>query len=270
MWLFGIIGLLIFILAKFIYSIKPEHIIFIQYLWLFYTIFLVVITTWWTWHIKRQIESLKTNKTISDFPISLEEFKHVDNSLRYISRKLEAQEMDWWQQKARQADENLGLIKENSTDPLTGVANRRQLEKYLSQVLGKTTPLSLVMLDIDHFKKVNDTYGHQVGDEVLQHFARTVQKAIRPGDFVARYGGEEFTIICRAALDNAVSVAERVRQAVESTPANTSAGEVRITSSQGVAEYKEGDTAKALKERADTALYEAKETGRNRVVVSEE
>ncbi|OPX92841.1 MAG: Response regulator PleD [Pelotomaculum sp. PtaB.Bin104] len=268
MWLFGVVGILIFLMAKFIYSVKPEHIIYIQYLWLLYTIMLVGLTTWWTRHIKNQIESLKTDKPIFDFPIGIREFKHVNNSLLYISRKLEAQEMGWWEQKARQADENLGLIKENSTDPLTGVANRRQLDKYLAQVLGKTMPLSLVMLDIDHFKRVNDTWGHQVGDEVLQHFARTMQKAVRPGDLVARYGGEEFTIICCATLDNAAIVAERVRQAVESTPANTSAGEVRITSSQGVAEYRAGDTAVKLKERADAALYEAKETGRNRVVVS--
>jgi len=267
MWLLGLIGVVMFLLGKFIYSVKPEYVIYVQYLWLLYTMALVGLICWWSWHIKSQIESLKTDKPINDFPLGLKQFKQLDNSLRYISRMLEAQEMDWWQQKARQADENLGLIKENSTDPLTGVANRRQLDKYLSQVLGKSTPLSLVMLDIDHFKKVNDTYSHQVGDEVLQHFARTVQKAIRPGDFLARYGGEEFTLIlCSTNIESAAAVAERVRHAIESTTAITSAGQVKITSSQGVAEFRPGDTAKDLRERADAALYRAKENGRNQVV----
>lgn len=267
MWIFGLAGVGIFLLGKFIFTVKPEHVLYIQYLWLVYTLALTGLATWWCRHVKAQVECLKTEKPISEFPVGIKEFRQVDNALRYISRKLEAQELDWWAQKARQADENLGLIKENSTDPLTGVANRRQLEKYLSQVLGKTTPLSLVMLDIDHFKKVNDNNGHQAGDEVLQHFARTVQGAIRPSDFLARYGGEEFTLVLRGAgIDAAAAVAERVRRAVEAAPAETSAGQIKITSSLGVAEYRPGDTARSLRERADAALYRAKQAGRNRVV----
>jgi len=266
MWMFALIGLAIFFPARLICRVNPENAYISQYVWLAYTLALVFIMYWWTRHVKKQIEGVRENRVPVDFPLGVSQFRTVDDSLKRLAKTLEAKDMDRWYQKARQADENLSLIVENSVDPLTGVANRRALEKHLSKTINKEEPVSLVMLDIDHFKKVNDTYGHLVGDEVLRHVAGTVQKAIRPGDFLARYGGEEFTIILCAGMDSAALVAERVRQAIESSRAVTSAGPVKITSSLGVAEYRRGETGKSLKERADAALYKAKQSGRNRVV----
>jgi len=130
--------------------------------------------------------------------------------------------------------------------------------------------LSLIMFDVDHFKKVNDTYGHLAGDAVLVHLARITQSMIRTEDIFARYGGEEFAIICRGTpLANAALVGERLRVAVEQAVFDYQQQRLPVTISVGVAALAEANagTTQALINEADEALYEAKRTGRNRVVM---
>jgi diguanylate cyclase (GGDEF)-like protein len=122
------------------------------------------------------------------------------------------------------------------------------------------------MCDIDHFKQVNDTYGHQAGDEALVSFAALLKRCCRPGDLVARYGGEEFVLLC-ADCDNATATerAEQIRRQLADTPQNMLASQ-SITASFGVTEIQPGDTPETMLRRADRALLQAKDNGRNRVV----
>jgi len=160
------------------------------------------------------------------------------------------------------------------TDPLTGVGNRRRfesdLEKAVREARSGATPVSLVMCDIDHFKRVNDTFGHRVGDEVLRMFARTLESSLRGGDMVARYGGEEFAIILPGTpLGGAQQIAERIRARFSSkrlTVRETNQSVGVLTASFGVTEIKPGEKPDDAFERADRKLYEAKSKGRNRVV----
>ncbi|WP_333870923.1 GGDEF domain-containing protein [Desulforamulus putei] len=183
-----------------------------------------------------------------------------------LLQKLKTQEEKILCQTARQAGESFRLMISNCTDGLTGVANRKHLDSRLAEMIKSNSVFSVIMLDIDHFKKVNDTYGHQAGDEVLKHFAKTIAKTVRPGDLVARYGGEEFSVVCPSDARNAVKIAERIREAVEATPVQTCAGTIKITASLGVAQRKPDDTADSVIKRADGFLYQAKQEGRNRVI----
>jgi diguanylate cyclase (GGDEF)-like protein len=156
-----------------------------------------------------------------------------------------------------------------TTDALTGVANRRVLQDQLSREIRRQTrthePLSVVMLDVDHFKAVNDTHGHQTGDDVLKAVAAALAEASRDTDLVARYGGEEFCVVMPdCGWKEAVAVAERLRRAVNAAPSP-----VAVTVSAGVATSPaNGDDAETLISAADGALYDAKAAGRNRTVRS--
>ena len=158
-----------------------------------------------------------------------------------------------------------------TTDGLTGLSNRRSLFELADRAFAAARrydrPLSGVMFDIDHFKRVNDTYGHGVGDEVLREIARRCESGVREVDILGRYGGEEFVaILPETGLEGALGVAERLRRSVDRTPIYTSAGPIPVTISAGVAEHDEASrTLQQLLEAADAALYEAKDSGRNRV-----
>lgn len=158
-------------------------------------------------------------------------------------------------------------------DPLTGAGNRRQfdvtMEKAINDCEQKATTLSLIMCDIDHFKRVNDAFGHQVGDELIKMFARVIEGSIRETDTLIRYGGEEFAIILPLTdQDAARSIAERIRRQFESkrlTIRETNQKVGQLTASFGVAQYRSGDEVDSLVQRADAKLYDAKSSGRNRV-----
>lgn len=155
------------------------------------------------------------------------------------------------------------------TDPLTGLANRRFfmeiLEKEISLARRHRAPLSLIMVDLDHFKKINDAYGHDQGDEVLKAFAALLQRHTRKEDLPARFGGEEFILILpHADLINALATAERVRQEQEAVLLPGIG--IRVTASFGVSQFISTDDLESLIKRADEALYAAKASGRNRVV----
>ena len=152
-------------------------------------------------------------------------------------------------------------------DPLTKLANRRSLEDALEKALSLTRrseqPLSVVLADIDRFKRINDNFGHASGDEVLSAFGGLLGISCRKEDTAARYGGEEFLLLLpNTAMDAAIEFAERVRARTESLRVPSGAN---ITASFGVAEFAAGDTIDSLISRADAALYGAKERGRNRV-----
>jgi diguanylate cyclase (GGDEF)-like protein/PAS domain S-box-containing protein len=156
-----------------------------------------------------------------------------------------------------------------SRDALTGVANRGEMEKRLAQMFEEHNPrtddpFSVIFLDIDHFKPINDTHGHGVGDRVLIAVARLMQAELYSGELVARYGGEEFVVLCPSTdLESAIRKAERLRTAL----ADTTIGDqprIAVTASLGVSQVDPVDTPEQLLHRADTALYNAKEAGRNR------
>ena len=154
-----------------------------------------------------------------------------------------------------------------TTDPLTGLYNRRKFDRALATEIIRAqrykTPLSLVMYDIDHFKQINDSHGHQVGDNVLIALSRFVTTRIRNSDVLARWGGEEFVILCPGSNGAmACQLAGNLRDAVPNMPI---AGADAVTCSFGVAQYEDGDTAETLLARAYDALYTAKSSGRNTV-----
>jgi diguanylate cyclase len=165
------------------------------------------------------------------------------------------------------------LRTESLMDALTGLANRRSFDNSLqvaaSEALGGQGPLSILMCDIDHFKKFNDTWGHQTGDQVLRLVAGCVSGCVKTTDVAARYGGEELSVILpRTSLADAVNVAERIRVLVEQRQiVKKSSGERlgSVTLSIGCAQLRPGEEAVEMLARADAHLYEAKRTGRNRV-----
>jgi len=158
-------------------------------------------------------------------------------------------------------------------DELTGLANRRsvmaQLEQAIARCAGGGAPLAVALLDVDHFKHVNDTHGHATGDQVLRAFADTVSARLRSSDRMARYGGEEFLLLLPGCAEAtaAAQAADRARLAVEQHGWQALAPGLRVTVSIGVAVCQPGETATALLQRADAALYRAKAEGRNTVRV---
>jgi diguanylate cyclase (GGDEF)-like protein len=160
-------------------------------------------------------------------------------------------------------------------DPLTNVYNRRyffnQAEIEMARAKRYGRPLSALMLDIDHFKRVNDTYGHSIGDQVLQGVAQRCQHVMRKNDLLGRYGGEEFAVILpETHLMEGKKMAERLRRVISEQPFETLRGSIEITISIGVADYHFGvPSAPAMLDLADQALYQAKQAGRNCVITLE-
>ena len=157
-------------------------------------------------------------------------------------------------------------------DALTNLNNRRQFEVRLKQEIATTkrqkNPLCAMMVDIDFFKKVNDAYGHASGDAVLRTVASIIKEHLRESDIPSRYGGEEFAVLLPYThIEEAKIVGERLRKAVETTPIPIDKKNINVTISMGLAEFSPQETGEDLFKRADSALYEAKESGRNRVCV---
>lgn len=160
-------------------------------------------------------------------------------------------------------------------DPLTGLNNRHFLDAYMGKLIARAkrrnTPISMLITDIDKFKSVNDTYGHDAGDEVLREFARRLRASVRGADLACRFGGEEFVVLMPdTTAEMAAQVAERLREAIESSAFNLPGehGQLTLTTSVGVTKYDpEQDSSETLIKRADEALYKAKTDGRNRVVL---
>lgn len=206
-----------------------------------------------------------------------------EGALGYLSKDSLSQEtlvntidatLDKWArlQQARASKEELERLA--NFDSLTGLHNRQAILGKLCELINRAKrykeDFTLIMLDIDHFKRVNDRYGHLTGDEVLEKIATLIRQNIRDTDVAGRYGGEEFIIILpQADLSSARVLAERIRSIIESAEMKDSAGNVfAITVSQGLSGWEPGEDAHSLISRADEALYKVKENGRNRVEIS--
>ncbi len=174
-------------------------------------------------------------------------------------------------QELKQVNEQLEELA--ATDPLTGVANRREFmaraEEEMSRAYRNGTELCMMVIDFDHFKQVNDQYGHQAGDKVLKEFVRLSKEIMRPSDLLGRMGGEEFALLLpETGLSSAAKVADRLRQYIEENPIVAGKQNIKLTISIGLAEYHaKKDTVKKWLHRADELLYQAKDKGRNRVEV---
>ena len=205
---------------------------------------------------------------------------------RSMIEKLSKRDIDYLEQLTRQAAATINRANSYSTilqyatlDALTNLNNRRQFETRLGQEISITKrqnhPLCAMMIDIDFFKSVNDTYGHAAGDEVLRTVAGIIKQALRESDIPSRYGGEEFAVLLPyTKLEEAKPVAERLRKTVETTPITINQDaedekEINVTISMGIAEFDRVETGEALFERADKALYNAKTNGRNQVQIAE-
>ncbi len=161
-----------------------------------------------------------------------------------------------------------------TTDPLTGAPNRLAYEKRLALEYARWQryqhPLSLLLCDVDHFKQVNDTYGHKAGDRALMAIVKTIKHYLRESDFLARVGGEEFIILLpNTPLQDAKKAADKLRRSIESSEFAYQGQPVPITISAGLAGFRQGDTVDAVYQRADKGLYRAKHQGRNRIVVAD-
>ena len=196
--------------------------------------------------------------------------------------KLSTRDISYLEQLTRQsaitinrANAYAKILQYATLDALTGLNNRRQFEVRLKQEIATTkrqkNPLCAMMIDIDFFKKVNDTYGHASGDAVLRAVASVIKEHLRESDIPSRYGGEEFAVLLPYThIDEAQIVGERLRKAVESTPVPIDKKNINVTISMGLAEFNPEETGEELFERADKALYEAKESGRNRVCINKD
>jgi len=213
--------------------------------------------------IKESIEDQTVKGMLAKVIEELQEIRRQNESLK---KKLE--ESNEQIKKLSQELEN--TRKEATTDFLTRVANRARFDKALSDMVRdfnkRNYPFALLLIDIDNFKRINDTYGHQAGDYVLQELAKVIKEQLNARDLVARYGGEEFAILLPGVtFSQAVRVAEGVRRAVEKHLFKYHGTEIPVTVSIGVAVMREGLDETLLIEKADKALYLAKRLGKNQV-----
>jgi diguanylate cyclase len=204
----------------------------------------------------------------------VETLVHATKQMKENNQALEAR-LSASKQEIDQLQENLQVVRNESlTDPLTSLANRKFLDEALTNAITsaneKGEPLTLMMTDIDHFKKFNDTYGHLTGDQVLRLVAMSLRQNVKGQDIAARYGGEEFAVVLpNTVLRSAITLGDQIRRAVmnkELMKRSTGENLGRVTISIGVAALRKDDTPQSLIERADICLYAAKRSGRNRVI----
>ncbi len=226
-------------------------------------------------------------EAISDFSDQLQYKKSAEDVREIVSgiveetRRMEERTTEL-EQRLQESSEEVAELKANleevqneaMTDTLTGIANRRRFDQELqdrtADAVEEETPLSLLLLDIDHFKQFNDNFGHLMGDQVLKLIARSLTQSVKGRDLPARFGGEEFAIILpETQLEAACTVANQIRMLISRrNVVKKSTGEIlcKVSVSIGVGEYRPGEPLDNLIRRADEALYAAKENGRNRVM----
>ena len=212
--------------------------------------------------------------------MSVQDIKAVLNEVIDATREIRASG-EMTQKRLKDTTETMKVLQEEFKqaktelliDFLTGVSNRKGFDETLARTINETSDiLCLLIIDIDHFKKFNDVFGHIVGDEVLKFVAKNIQKSIRGNDYIARFGGEEFTVILpKTPLLGAMTVAENVRASIAKLKLERKSEKLgKITVSIGAAQYRPGESAETLIKRADQALYFAKDSGRNRVATESE
>ncbi|MDD3650635.1 GGDEF domain-containing protein [Immundisolibacter sp.] len=209
-----------------------------------------------------------------------EHLRRQDSTEQVHQQTLEAQLSALGQQLAALSTETVALrsrldvtTEEALRDPLTGAYNRlaydRRAALEVSRWRSDGGHLAMIVCDIDHFKRINDTFGHAAGDKVLKEISRALQEQLRSADFVARYGGEEFVVLLNGATpEAALQVAEKLRRSVKATPFRSRGQRVPVTLSCGVSGFEGDDTLESVFERADAALFAAKAAGRDRCVLS--
>lgn len=229
---------------------------------------------------------LTNNDKIGAFPLVSEEGEVIGCIVaRSTLESLSKRDISYLEQLTRQSAITINrantyskILQYATIDALTNLNNRRQFELRLWQEIATTkrqnNPLCAMMIDIDFFKKVNDTYGHASGDAVLRGVASIIKSTLRESDIPSRYGGEEFAVLLPYThIEEAKIVGERLRKAVESTPIeindeSTEVKSINVTISMGLAEFNKKETGEELFARADKALYDAKESGRNKVCIN--
>jgi len=183
-------------------------------------------------------------------------------------------ELSQYKQQVTKLQNDLNKYKtESITDHLTGLYNRKYMDIKFSEEIERFSrmniPFCVMLADIDHFKNVNDKYGHIVGDQVLKHLSKLIKENIRKTDFAFRYGGEEFLVILsNADIRNAQHVAEQIRKKLETVNFSLKENSFNVTASFGIALFEKGDSAEDVIKKADSRLYKAKNTGRNKVVTA--
>lgn len=211
-------------------------------------------------HIDKVLEHLAKHRADEQ-----QRYDKAKADMSLMSERLQALESEAAALRSRVREER----SQAQTDALTGIPNRLAYQERLEQEIARwkrfSMPLVLLIWDIDHFKRVNDNFGHKAGDKVLRTIARTLAGSIRETDFIARYGGEEFAhLMTGAELVDCVAVADKLRGIIAATGFHFRGTAVTVTASCGLAQFRDGDSAEAWFERADKALYRAKQAGRNR------
>ncbi len=220
-------------------------------------------------------DSLDALKTLIDELMSDTRGMQVDMMRSRDDLLVARQQAQVAEQRVHELEGELVRVSEQvREDQLTGALNRRGMEDAMAREIARATrskkPLCVSVLDVDNFKKLNDTHGHAAGDAALVHLAKVIKHTVRPTDVIARYGGEEFIIILtETALDEAVKVTGRLQRELTKRFFLHNNERLLITFSAGVAEYRAGDTDETLFQRADKAMYQAKVQGKNRVVRSD-
>ncbi len=215
----------------------------------------------------REIEETVEDRSVKDMVGQiLTELREIRKQNEELKKRLEEANS----QIKKLTDELEEKEKEATIDFLTQVANRASFDRALSDMVNdfyrRNYPFALIMIDIDNFKKINDTYGHQAGDYVLQELARVLKSQLRARDIIARYGGEEFAIILPGVtFSQALRVAERLRRSIEKHLFKYKGVQIPVTISLGLAMMRDGLDETAIVERADKALYLAKRSGKNQV-----
>ncbi|MBF0309730.1 MAG: diguanylate cyclase [Magnetococcales bacterium] len=229
----------------------------------------------------RTIGRLQGSATIEDLQtlraVLMSEAHALKNQTESVNRQLAETQtrLHETRQRLESMEEELDKTRrESMTDPLTRVANRRALDQILEREVARGNryrlAMAMVLIDLDHFKKVNDTYGHPVGDKVLSTVADRMSKLLRKCDFLARFGGEEFAILLpETTVEDAITTAEKLRQEVASLRFRTTSRVLQVTASFGICGLgPDTDTIEEFIKGADEALYQAKAQGRNRVVAA--
>ena len=252
-WTFLVVGL--FVLALRDLGLI-EHNIF-NYYWppfASYTEMVVILVAMWL-----KVRRLGKEKELAE----LRYLQHLEQSKAQLETQVQERTRDLEQAK-------LTAEKEARTDSLTNIYNRRYFmksgEDLLNKVRNRNIPYSVLMFDIDHFKSINDQYGHPVGDQALREFAHVIQEGIRESDIFGRLGGEEFALIVNNNQNETLQTAERLRENISKIKIDTHKGLLSFTTSVGIAHLTNEDTVSELINSADKALYRAKKTGRNKVV----
>lgn len=222
----------------------------------------------------RQSDNLSEATDLQDVKKMVEELMHDTHRMVDENRKLEGKLQHSSVELSRMREDMQTLKQETLTDSLTSIPNRKafdvELRSRAKEAVENNQPLSMIMIDIDHFKTFNDTYGHAVGDQVLRLVARTLSEGLKPSELLARYGGEEFTVIVPAMrLKEAEKLADKLRQRIATKDIvnmtkNEKLGNLSI--SLGVAQLHPGESLNQFVQRSDHALYKAKAAGRNTVV----